>query len=120
MQTNELTSEEILLGKLEYLKKEYQRSVDENMELYAENRALKAKQAKKPRGITVVEVDSSILQRDKDALEKARSALAFAIYQSECGQNAGLRKIYSNQADWLSSIVYLANKQYEKELHENS
>ena len=46
-----------------------------------------------------------------EALEKAKKYLAFCTYMSECGSNAGLRKIYDNQIDWLSWITYLAEKQ---------
>lgn len=57
-----------------------------------------------------------ILEVHKLAIDKARTALATAIYQSECGMNAGLRTIFSNQADWLGVVVYLASKQLEQEL----
>jgi hypothetical protein len=58
---------------------------------------------------------SDVLTAHKKAVEQARIALATAIYQSECGVNAGLRTIFSNQADWLSVVVYLASKQLEQE-----
>lgn len=60
-------------------------------------------------------VSEDILVQELAALEKARTVLAMAIYQSECGVNAGLRTIFANQADWLSIIVYLATKQFEQE-----
>ena len=50
-----------------------------------------------------------------EALEEAKKHLAFCTYMSECGSNAGLRKIYSDQADWLSWITYLAEKQLNSE-----
>lgn len=45
-----------------------------------------------------------------EALEKAKKHLAFCTYMSECGSNAGLRKIYGDQVDWLGWIIYLAEK----------
>lgn len=50
-----------------------------------------------------------------EALEEAKKQLAFCTYMSECGPNAGLRKIYGDQADWLSRITYLAEKQLNSE-----
>ena len=41
-------------------------------------------------------------------LEKAKSAYSLASYLGECATNAGLRKIWSNRAAWLSSVIYLA------------
>lgn len=94
--------------KLEYLTGEYQRVTSENMTLFAENQLLKGEYKSAP-------VSEDILARESVALEKARTALAMAIYQSECGVNAGLRTIFANQADWLSTLVYLATKQFEQE-----
>lgn len=94
--------------KLEYLTGEYQRVTSENMALFAENRLLKGEHKSTP-------VSKDILAQELIALEKARNALAMAIYQSECGVNAGLRTIFANQADWLSTLVYLATKQFEQE-----
>lgn len=94
--------------KLEYLTGEYQRVISENMALFAENQLLKGEHKSTP-------ASEDILARELAALEKARTALAMAIYQSECGVNAGLRTIFANQADWLSTIVYLATKQLEQE-----
>jgi hypothetical protein len=53
---------------------------------------------------------------NRKAIECAKVTLSNAIYQSECGVNAGLRKIFSNQADWLSILVYLAEKQLMHEV----
>lgn len=50
-----------------------------------------------------------------EALEEAKKHLAFCTYMSECGSNAGLRKIYGDQTDWLSWIIYLAEKQLNNE-----
>lgn len=50
-----------------------------------------------------------------EALEASKKHLAFCTYMSECGPNAGLRKIYGDQADWLSWITYLAEKQLNSE-----
>lgn len=51
----------------------------------------------------------------EQCLESARQELAHAIYMSECGNNAGLRKIYSNKADMLSRLIYLAEHGLAKE-----
>jgi hypothetical protein len=48
-----------------------------------------------------------------EALCKARNELSFAIYMSETASNAGLRKIYSNKADFLSTLIY-ATSTYQK------
>ena len=34
---------------------------------------------------------------DKEALEKAKTELTRSIYLSECGRNAGIRKMYSDK-----------------------
>jgi hypothetical protein len=44
-----------------------------------------------------------------DALLKARNELNFAIYMTETAPNAGLRKIYSNKAEFLSTLIYATN-----------
>lgn len=51
----------------------------------------------------------------EQCLEDARKELAYAIYMSECGNNAGLRKIYSNRADLLSRLIYMAEYGLAKE-----
>ena len=48
------------------------------------------------------------MQLDKEALKSAKIALNQAQYLSECGGNAGIRKIYSDKADWLSVLIYFA------------
>lgn len=55
----------------------------------------------------------------KNALQQAKNSLSTATYLSECGANAGLRKIFSNKASWLSRVVYLASKQLEVETNGN-
>lgn len=56
-----------------------------------------------------------IIAANKRAINKAKEALSNASYQSECGVNEGLRIIFSNQADWLSKVIYLAEKQLKQE-----
>lgn len=51
----------------------------------------------------------------EQCLERARQELAHAIYMGECGNNTGLRKIYSNKADMLSRLIYLAEHGLAKE-----
>lgn len=51
----------------------------------------------------------------EQCLEDARKELGYAIYMSECGSNAGLRKIYSNKADLLSRLIYMAEYGLAKE-----
>ena len=56
-----------------------------------------------------------IITANRRAINKAKEALSNASYQSECGVNAGIRTIFSNQADWLSKVIYLAEKQLKAE-----
>jgi hypothetical protein len=42
------------------------------------------------------------------ALGKARNEFAIANYLSETAPNAGLRAIYHNRADFLSTLIYAA------------
>ena len=49
---------------------------------------------------------------------KARNELSTAVYLSETATNAGLRKIYDNKADLLSTLIYAAS-QYQKLLEGN-
>lgn len=51
----------------------------------------------------------------EQCLESARQELAHAIYMSECGGNAGMRKIYSNKANMLSRLIYMAEHGLVKE-----
>jgi hypothetical protein len=46
----------------------------------------------------------------EEAIKKADEELDKLIYNSECNDNAGLRKAYSNKADWFAVVVYLAKK----------
>ena len=46
----------------------------------------------------------------EEAIKKADEELDKIIYNSECNENAGLRKAYSNRLDWFAVIVYLAKK----------
>lgn len=52
-----------------------------------------------------------------EALCKARNELAIANYLSETAPNAGLRKIYENRAEYLSTLIY-ATGIYKKLLEE--
>ena len=51
----------------------------------------------------------------KQALDKAIEERDHASYLSESGANAGIRKMNSNKADWLSWVIYLAEKGLEDE-----
>lgn len=42
----------------------------------------------------------------EEALQRARNELVVAIYLSETAPNAGLRTIYENKAEYLSTLVY--------------
>ena len=53
-----------------------------------------------------------------EALCKARNEYAMAIHLSETAPNAGLRKIYENRAEYLSTIIYAAGI-YKKLLEGN-
>jgi hypothetical protein len=48
-----------------------------------------------------------------EALEIAKKELARAIYESETYKNPGLAKIWSNKADWLGKLIYLAEQHIE-------
>lgn len=50
---------------------------------------------------------------DEKALDIAKEELHSAIYLSECGGNAGIRKINSDKADWLSVLIYNAEQYNE-------
>lgn len=53
---------------------------------------------------------------DKEALEIAKEELKRCTCQIEFGYlNPGLRQIYSKRADWLSIVIYIAEKQMEAE-----
>ena len=53
-----------------------------------------------------------------EALLKARNEMHQAIHLSETAQNAGLRTIYKNRADFLSTLIYAAGI-YQKLLEGN-
>ena len=57
---------------------------------------------------TEINITDAFMSRMKENLETARSEFHLAVYLSECGSNAGLRTMWSNKADWLSSVIYLA------------
>ena len=44
----------------------------------------------------------------EEALCKARNELSAAVHLSETAPNAGLRTIYENKADYLSTLIYAA------------
>lgn len=58
-------------------------------------------------------MDESIVLSMQEAIDKARVELSKAIYLSECGSNAGIRKINENKTAWLSWVVYLADRGIE-------
>jgi hypothetical protein len=53
-----------------------------------------------------------------EALCMARNELAMANYMAETAPNAGLRTIFSNKADMLSTLIYAAGI-YQKLLEGN-
>ena len=50
----------------------------------------------------------------REALEKAKDELCLAVYLCECGANKGIRTINGNKVDWLSKVVYLAERELER------
>lgn len=64
--------------------------------------------------------NSLFIDQARVALEKARAELHLAIYLGECGSNAGIRKIWSDRADWLAPLIYLAEAQIASEESENA
>ncbi len=44
----------------------------------------------------------------EEAIQQAEADLSQALYLSECSENKGIVKIYSNKADLLSNLLYLA------------
>ena len=50
----------------------------------------------------------------QEAIELAKRELSFSIHVSECGDNEGLRKIYSKRASWLSQLIYYAEEALER------
>lgn len=63
--------------------------------------------------------NSLFIDQARVALEKARAEFHLAIYLGECGSNAGIRKIWSERADWLAPLIYLAEAQIVREESEN-
>lgn len=63
--------------------------------------------------------NSVFIDQARSALEKAKAEFHLAIYLGECGSNAGIRKIWSERADWLASLIYLAEAQIAREESEN-
>ena len=51
---------------------------------------------------------------EREALEKAKKELALATWLSECGANAGIRRMWTNKLSWLSWVVYLAERELER------
>lgn len=51
---------------------------------------------------------------DEEAIKKARQECSKASYLEECGENAGIRAIYSKKAEWLSRVIYLAEHAKEE------
>lgn len=48
------------------------------------------------------------------ALKQAEKELATANYLSECSDNSGIRKIYGNRADMLSTLIYYTKRYMEE------
>ena len=48
-------------------------------------------------------------------VEQAKAELCLALYLSDCGSNLGLRQMWGNKASWLSSLIYLAERQLAEE-----
>ena len=65
-------------------------------------------------------MDKSMLEVMKAALDKAVKERNHASYLEESGANAGIRKMNANKAEWLSWVIYLAERglEYEKSLSE--
>ena len=57
----------------------------------------------------------AIQQRVIAAFETAKKERAYALHMEECGSNAGLRKMNANKAEWLSWLIYFAEKGLEAE-----
>jgi hypothetical protein len=51
---------------------------------------------------------------DKEAIEKAKSELNTAIYLLDCSKSPGIRAINRERSDWLSILIWLAEKEYER------
>lgn len=56
----------------------------------------------------MINIDQSMFDIKKAALEKARNELNYAIHLEDCGKNAGIRKINANKVEWLKWVVHLA------------
>ena len=48
------------------------------------------------------------MMKFEEAIKKAKVELSQAIYLSECSESKGIRTINFNKADFLSSLIYLA------------
>ena len=48
------------------------------------------------------------MMKFEETIKKAKVELSQAIYLSECSESKGIRTINSNKADFLSSLIYLA------------
>ncbi len=55
----------------------------------------------------------------KEAIKQAKISLNQANYLSECGRNAGIRAMYNKKAEWLSVLIYLAEKALAERNGEN-
>lgn len=44
----------------------------------------------------------------EEAIQQAEADLSQALYISECSENKGIVKMYSNKADLLNNLLYLA------------
>ena len=52
---------------------------------------------------------------DKEALKMAKEELKRALYLSECSRSAGIRAINEEKSEWLSVLIYNAEKYMKKE-----
>lgn len=48
------------------------------------------------------------------ALEQAKKELDTANYLSECSNNSGIRTIYGNRSDMLSTLIYYTKRYMEE------
>jgi hypothetical protein len=60
-------------------------------------------------------MDKTIFDTYETALNKAKNELSVAIHLEECGNNAGIRRMNANKAEWLKWVVYLAELGLEAE-----
>ena len=52
---------------------------------------------------------------DEEALKIAKEELERALYLSECSRSAGIRAINEEKSEWLSVLIYNAEKYMKKD-----